>query len=594
MYTNTDFVAIKQYNGNSIKISSGKIGFFDYSNIITHFDKTPSTLIYKNCSKVLCFSTKTQNQSESVDIAKLYSAQNEKSSYRKSYIAWDDIKRANKPKSYTDKTKHLGKNSQALLSVIIQKLRKKDKVFLNHKYISTITRCERRQNQNIIKELSFVLDINYRNSVFDNDKKYRYCYEFSLKKLNHFNLSNSADLANSVGQKFSRYSIYKENKINNNRSIKSNFFEKDFSRSDTQNTNSFLKNKNITAEISNKQTSSSMKLAANHSISQNNIIKKNTDISKGLESEQVDPRKQQQTEFGKAKRLEEFYPLLEEDVCLLQKESGRKFDTRAMNEILKNMAKKLTKPKFFSKKGFIAYMSKAFRYEMRDAVKINNNTFQIKANLSNDEKLVKEQEAFLCKVEYSLEVNPEWHLRKKLAAVLERDRAYNILTSWRSCKRVGDSFRIYLTKPVELSAGDRKIIHQAVLATQVKNDDEILLCIEQTEIITIKEEVVKDMSVLSSQSNKQDLKRIFPDNAWGRLRESMMVLTGMVTGDAIALDKSWFSILEANIDDQRKQIKLQAPTKFINDWIESNYLQLIEKAAKNIGYSFAGVEFSGN
>ena len=388
--------------------------------------------------------------------------------------------------------------------------------------------------------------------------------------------------------------ISNKNLREKNRSIKSNFFEKDFSRSDTQNTNSFLKNKNITAKTSNKKTSSPMKLAANHSISQNKIIKKNTDISKGLESEQVDPRKQQQTGFDRPKTLEEFYPLVEEDVCLLQKESGRKFDIRAMNEILKNMAKKLTKPKFFSKKGFIAYMSKAFRYEMRDAVKINNNTFQIKANLSNDEKLVKEQEAFLCKVEYSLEVNPEWHLRKKLAAVLERDRAYNILTSWRSCKRVGDSFRIYLTKPVELSAGDRKIIHQAVLATQVKNDDEILLCIEQTEIITIKEEVVKDMSVLSSQSNKQDLKRIFPDNAWGRLRESMMVLTGMVTGDAIALDKSWFSILEANIDDQRKQIKLQAPTKFINDWIESNYLQLIEKAAKNIGYSFAGVEFSGN
>ena len=47
------------------------------------------------------------------------------SSYRKSYIAWDKLERANKPKNYTKKTKHLGRNSQALLAVVLKNSEKK-------------------------------------------------------------------------------------------------------------------------------------------------------------------------------------------------------------------------------------------------------------------------------------------------------------------------------------------------------------------------------------------------------------------------------------------------------------------------------------
>lgn len=46
------------------------------------------------------------------------------SSYRKSYIVWDKLERANKPDNYTEKTKYLSKNAKALLSVVYQKLKK--------------------------------------------------------------------------------------------------------------------------------------------------------------------------------------------------------------------------------------------------------------------------------------------------------------------------------------------------------------------------------------------------------------------------------------------------------------------------------------
>ena len=193
--------------------------------------------LYKK-STTECYTPITKN----ADLLKLGPVLGKNAPYRKSYVAWDSLERANKPKDYTSKTKYLGKNSKALLSVIVQKLKKKEKVFFNHKYISTITRCERRQNQNIINELSNILDIKYHNLVFDNGKKHRFSYEFSLKKeendnevgdcakekeITEKNIKKPPSKNSSLGQKISRGYIYKENNIIKNRSRAN--FEKNYS-----------------------------------------------------------------------------------------------------------------------------------------------------------------------------------------------------------------------------------------------------------------------------------------------------------------------------------------------------------------------------
>jgi hypothetical protein len=74
-------------------------------------------------------------------------------------------------------------------------------------------------------------------------------------------------------------------------------------------------------------------------------------------------------------------------------------------------------------------MSQAFRYEKRDAVKISNTSFRIRANLDEGEQTIQKQEKYLTELEYSLQVSPEWHLKKKLASVLERSKSYKLLTS---------------------------------------------------------------------------------------------------------------------------------------------------------------------
>ena len=105
-----------------------------------------------------------------------------KSSYRKSYIAWDKLERANKPDNFKEKTKYHSKNAKALLSVVNQKLKKQFLLLLTHKYISTITCSGGRQNQNIVRELDEILDISYHRSTEDHKgKKYEYVYKFIHK-----------------------------------------------------------------------------------------------------------------------------------------------------------------------------------------------------------------------------------------------------------------------------------------------------------------------------------------------------------------------------------------------------------------------------
>lgn len=82
------------------------------------------------------------------------------------------------------------------------------------------------------------------------------------------------------------------------------------------------------------------------------------------------------------KKLIEFYPLDKAQCEKLQITSDRDFSLNAMNEILKDLARKRPDHSFPSERAFMAYMTKVLIYEMRDAVKISNESFKIKNNYS--------------------------------------------------------------------------------------------------------------------------------------------------------------------------------------------------------------------
>ena len=296
----------------------------------------------------------TYTESYPDQLCKLYSFKEEKARYRKSYINWDKIKRANrKIKPIRQKSFFLSSPANKLLSAVIGKLRQGERVFLNHKYISTLTFVERRQNQNIIKELADILDINYHNSITVDGKNYRYSYEFSYKQQN---LENNTCVENSIERKISRQNdplyIYNKNKDIEYIDLESNFLQ------------------NSESSIFPKKPTKLKTRPANERKKPTNSERK--------------ARIYRFNQYSEPQGLKHHYPLNKDDSAKLQSLSGRDFSLNAMNEILLDMSKRKDN-RFCSKSQFMAYFGKCLRFEMRDAVATSNDNFRIKANIIEEE-----------------------------------------------------------------------------------------------------------------------------------------------------------------------------------------------------------------
>ncbi|MDG1437292.1 MAG: hypothetical protein P8P83_05905 [Rickettsiaceae bacterium] len=459
-------------------------------------------------------------------------AQYKKASYRKSYIAWDKLERANKPDNYTEKTKYLSKNAKALLSVVYQKLKKQPILLLNHKYISTITCSGSRQNQRIIQEIEKIIDVCYKTGITElKGKKYKNCYEFKLKRSsinNGFSQENNYNDENiqrtKMSTKNTACTIYIENKIINNRS-KANF-EKNYSSDENSNTQTDSKIEKGRNKASNDQVitaETTRQIVSKDSVSNISCNTKKQAISNNPNGF-----------LGSGKFLSEMLEHLTEDMCQsIRSNCGRNFTNRAIKEIAKavSRSKKGSKAFFYHIKGFIAYLSKILRFEKRDPEKVSGDNYYITSNLPEEEQDIQKQEKYLSEIEYSLQVSPEWHLKKKLAAVLERSKAYDILTSFQSLDIRKRKALITVNKHVELSKEDRNIILNQIQATHEKTGEEgNYQYIDSLEIVMADRSPSPTAFWASSVESDQDLQ--MRQGLWGKVREKFARLEGS-EGDAI-------------------------------------------------------------
>lgn len=305
---------------------------------------------------------------------------------------WNNLPRSNAPKNATKITSVLSARAQMLLAVVKQKLKTKEKVFLNHKYISSITIRTRKQNTRLIQELENYYDITYHNSIVSDGKKYRYVYEFSNKKC----LDKTNEKKPSVKEKMSQQNVFttiynKKTNIKINRSIKSNNLKNNFSR-----------------------------------------------------------------QYDKPKTLEEENLITKEEHYEIVKRSGREFTLNAMNEILKNMIKRGRKAIFNARKAFKAWFALCIKFELRDAVKTSSTDFYIKGNKTKAEIIEyttqQEREQYLETFEKISIKFPclENCLKAKWANVLPPNQAYNFLSNLRKFELHKGTLQIYLTKKVDL------------------------------------------------------------------------------------------------------------------------------------------------
>ena len=280
--------------------------------------------------------------------------------------------------------------------------------------------------------------------------------------------------------------------------------------------------------------------------------------------------------------LASFYPLSQSDIDKLQILCGREFSSNAINEILQNLSIKLPNHSFPHKAAFIKYMGKVLTYEMRDAVKISNENFKIKSNFTSEEITIKAREEFLNEIENSRDTSPKMQLSCKLAGILEPSIAYDFLMSASFIDNTeslkADNFKIILRKKLTLSQSEHRLILAQVQS--VYGDHINRLNITSSQDAETTDTSFKQPRVLQ----KEDTKRF--EGIWGKIRQGLIDYYG---SGGNAMDNAWFGKLTAEIDSNAKKLTLKAPTKFIKDWVQSNYAHLIDKLCSLHNYSLGEV-----
>jgi len=504
-------------------------------------------------------------------LCKLYSFKKEKARYRKSYIDWDKIQRANRGNFSREKAKHLSDAAKAILAPVIQKLEKGARVFLNHKYISTLTFCKRGQNCNIIKQLETVLDITYYNSIIHEGKKHRHSYEFA-----YYKQEIVPQEENSIAQFIERdeslnhsYQASSDTSIENNNteSIRSNVraHESTF----LQNAQEILQEESTEPQIVElpKEPVKPAKLKTRPV----NERKKRTNTERKARIYHFNHYKEPQD-------LKHHYPLTKEDAGKLQSLSGRDFSLNAMNEILLDMSKRLDN-RFCSKAQFMAYFSKCLRFEKRDAVKTGNDNFYIKANVTpiTQRKIDKENqiEQYLAEVEQIAitHVCPDNQLKARLANTLDPLRSYELLSHIKDFAVIGSIVRIYLRAECELSEHEQNVILTQVQSIYSSPDIEI----ERVEYVV--ENVCKQVKGYDEVRTKSTpIMLTLQQGIWGDICRKLIETSG------IHVYNNWFSRLTPIIDEQNRTIELKSPNSFVKQWIETNYGDTIQEISKNLRF----------
>lgn len=381
--------------------------------------------------------------------ALIYSFINPNAQYRKEYLSFDTIERAYQAnhRKITKKTKYLSDKAKKILAPVVQKLLRGENVLLNSKYISQITGCEARQNRNILNELKGILKIKHRKFIKANGRIFKGYYLFKFTPAILYELYPTEEKAN--GNKLPLHIHIQNNKNIEDIDLGSNFFA-----------NSESKNQE---EVFNHESLQFPKKALRNKKCLSNQRKKST--NQELKARIYFPKFKQ---YDKPKSLGEHYPLSTEECLELQSRSGRDFTLNAMNEILLDISRKSKESshEFPSKATFMAYMSKVYRYEERDAVKTANLGFKILVRAKESEVIQyatqTERESYLNFLEQQAITNrsDENQLKAKWANTLPINTAYNLLSNLSYFHKVGTTLEVQLKKHVELTEYQKtQILH---------------------------------------------------------------------------------------------------------------------------------------
>lgn len=490
------------------------------------------------------------------------------------YKLIDKLTRANiaANEELTDKTIYLSEKAKKLLRSILKKFFRGETVLLNNKYITEVTRCKADQNKNILAELANILDIKYfrlfkNNGVFFS---YHYHFQLHLKILNELGIAGHKDIK-SIAEFFppsyinNKEAFNKSNRSKNVQAHESNLL---------QNSVSLVLEEIITKTETSKVIPLKPKPICNKrkKLTNAEIKTKRAKISiqKEIKAQVVRP-----VFYAKPKSLSDMHPLLDQAIFdELRSKSGREFSNNFIAQRVLAMSKKpkLASRNFKTRQGFIGYMACVLRNELHDSVKTGSVDFRLLANITATDRAYQEQERFLTEIENSRQVSPEWHFKKKLASVLERPKAYGVLSAYIGTKIQANNAVISLKRDIGLSEFDKQVVlQQAKAVYETSSATGEYKFIDKLEIVFAEQEpYVKPIS-----QPQQEI--VLPQGIWGNILQKLIEEFGLDTY------RNWFSKLTPIIDEVAKTIELKATTLFYRNEITKRYEYNIKAVTTEFG-----------
>ena len=381
-------------------------------------------------------------------------APNPRPIYKEAQVYYNDFNTEKRSKKFTQKTHDFNfickatnpnipitRKEQDLLANInnIIKVSHKGLAYLSHTELSNLTGNNKRQNNIMRKNLSHILRSKWKKKVKNDGAVMSKVIVFKYTANGEVILNNPREYYEKVkaGTRVP-ISIYKDEKDIKDRSSvqahESNFL---------QNSKKAIAKKTVLANARKKRTNQERKAKIY-----------------SLKFKQYD----------KPKSLSEHYPLTTEECLELQTLSGRQFTINAMNEILRDMSRKPkeSRHEFPSKATFMAYMSKVYRYEGRDAVKTANSGFKILARATKAEVIAytsqNQRDEFMATFE-QVAINcpkPETRFKAKIACTLPPMIGYELLSSIKSVSFSSNTLEIHLANQLNIDHHKQAILKEAM------------------------------------------------------------------------------------------------------------------------------------
>jgi len=275
--------------------------------------------------------------------------------------------------------------------------------------------------------------------------------------------------------------------------------------------------------------------------------------------------------FYTNKRLKDLHPLDETQVRELNHKSGREFSVNFANELLLKLDSKYPLMSFGNNKQILAYLTKAMQHEKHQSEKVNHESFRF-VRIEPIEQKKEKMEKYLVAIEADLNTSAASQLKRKIAALLETEVAYRLLTESKFTRPNAGIFFVELAHNLNLTESQQDKLTNEIQLIYGK-DIEVMYG-EMKKYSTLG----NNTATVERQQDEIYLEELDPATAWYQVRAALKNQFGS------GLDKAWFSKLRAEEDTTQRKITLKAPTNFLKDWITQKYGSAIENSCKIINY----------